>query len=74
MWGASCTALSWSHWRLRPVFRSCNGVQVLLMGGPEYARFCGTAALEPLGLYLPGDENYPGDPFAWQAMTPGYVA
>ncbi|CAN0910972.1 Chlorophyll a-b binding protein 7, chloroplastic [Linum grandiflorum] len=28
--------------------------------GPEYARYCGIEALEPLGIYLPGDENYPG--------------
>ncbi|XP_027330034.1 chlorophyll a-b binding protein 7, chloroplastic [Abrus precatorius] len=34
--------------------------QALLMVGPEYARYCGTAALEPLGIYLPGDINYPG--------------
>lgn len=30
------------------------------MFGPEYARSCGIEALEPLGLYLPGDKNYPG--------------
>ena len=34
--------------------------QVLLMFGPEYARACGIAALEPLGVYLPGNINYPG--------------
>ncbi|CAI9115324.1 OLC1v1016199C2 [Oldenlandia corymbosa var. corymbosa] len=34
--------------------------QVLLMVGPEYARYCGIEALEPLGIYLPGDVNYPG--------------
>ena len=34
--------------------------QVLLMFGPEYARSKGVGALEPLGLYLPGDKNYPG--------------
>eukprot|EP00252_Welwitschia_mirabilis_P027075 TRINITY_DN9157_c0_g1_i2.p1 TRINITY_DN9157_c0_g1~~TRINITY_DN9157_c0_g1_i2.p1 ORF type:complete len:228 (+),score=38.15 TRINITY_DN9157_c0_g1_i2:97-780(+) len=34
--------------------------QFLLMVGPEYARYCGIGALEPLGIYLPGDENYPG--------------
>lgn len=29
--------------------------------GPEYARSVGIAALEPLGIYLPGqDINYPG--------------
>uniref|UniRef100_A0A803NIB0 Chlorophyll a-b binding protein, chloroplastic n=1 Tax=Cannabis sativa TaxID=3483 RepID=A0A803NIB0_CANSA len=26
----------------------------------EYARYCGIEALEPLGIYLPGDINYPG--------------
>ncbi|XP_050268040.1 chlorophyll a-b binding protein 7, chloroplastic isoform X2 [Quercus robur] len=31
-----------------------------LQVGPEYARFCGIEALEPLGIYLPGDINYPG--------------
>ena len=30
------------------------------MFGPEYARSCGIEALEPLGVYLPGDKNYPG--------------
>lgn len=37
--------------------------QVLLMFGPEYARSCGPDALEPLGIYLPGDQNYPGGVF-----------
>ncbi|WVY89062.1 hypothetical protein V8G54_037986 (chloroplast) [Vigna mungo] len=32
----------------------------VLLVGPEYARYCGTEALEPLGIYLPGDINYPG--------------
>ncbi|XP_058725445.1 chlorophyll a-b binding protein 7, chloroplastic isoform X2 [Vicia villosa] len=31
-----------------------------LQVGPEYARYCGIEALEPLGIYLPGDINYPG--------------
>ena len=34
--------------------------QALLMFGPEYARACGIEALESLGIYLPGDKNYPG--------------
>ncbi|TXG51842.1 hypothetical protein EZV62_021011 [Acer yangbiense] len=34
--------------------------QALLMVGPEYARYCGIEALEPLGIFLPGDINYPG--------------
>ncbi len=41
--------------------------QVFLMFGPEYARSKGSAALEPLGVWLPGDKVYPGgwlfDPF-----------
>ncbi|PWA73510.1 chlorophyll A-B binding family protein [Artemisia annua] len=53
--------------------------QFLLMVGPEYARYCGIEALEPLGIYLPGDINYPGgalfdplnlsgDPIAFQEL------
>ncbi|XP_038898450.1 chlorophyll a-b binding protein 7, chloroplastic isoform X2 [Benincasa hispida] len=34
--------------------------QAILMVGPEYARYCGIEALEPLGIFLPGDINYPG--------------
>ncbi|KAF6149541.1 hypothetical protein GIB67_003689 [Kingdonia uniflora] len=34
--------------------------QVLLIVRPEYARYCRIEALEPLGIYLPGDINYPG--------------
>jgi light-harvesting complex II chlorophyll a/b binding protein 7 len=34
--------------------------QIVLMFGPEYARSCGIEALEPLGIFLPGDKNYPG--------------
>ena len=30
------------------------------MSGPEIARATGIAALEPLGIYLPGDANWPG--------------
>ncbi|KAL8109965.1 hypothetical protein AgCh_025899 [Apium graveolens] len=33
---------------------------VTIQVGPEYARYCGIEALEPLGIYLPGDINYPG--------------
>lgn len=33
---------------------------VFIQVGPEYARYCGIEALEPLGIYLPGDINYPG--------------
>eukprot|EP00271_Cylindrocystis_brebissonii_P005385 TRINITY_DN17397_c0_g1_i2.p1 TRINITY_DN17397_c0_g1~~TRINITY_DN17397_c0_g1_i2.p1 ORF type:complete len:296 (-),score=60.82 TRINITY_DN17397_c0_g1_i2:450-1337(-) len=31
-----------------------------LQFGPEYARYTGIEALEPLGICLPGDINYPG--------------
>ena len=34
--------------------------QALLMFGPEYARSCGIEALEPLGIFLPGDNVFPG--------------
>ena len=41
--------------------------QAVLMGRPEYARYVGIRSLEPVGVYLPGDANYPGgapfDPF-----------
>ncbi|KAK9740260.1 hypothetical protein RND81_03G023100 [Saponaria officinalis] len=33
---------------------------LLMQVGPEYARYCGIEALEPLGIFLPGDINYPG--------------
>lgn len=43
------------------------GCQLVLMGGPEWARAVGIKGLEPLGIFLPGDRNYPGgalfDPF-----------
>lgn len=32
----------------------------ILQVGPECARYCGIEALEPLGIFLPGDINYPG--------------
>jgi light-harvesting complex II chlorophyll a/b binding protein 7 len=34
--------------------------QLFLMGGPEYARQVGIRSLEPVGVFLPGDSNYPG--------------
>jgi len=41
--------------------------QAVLMGGPEYARYVGIRSLEPVGVYLPGDNCWPGgapfDPF-----------
>lgn len=35
-------------------------ILIIKQVGPEYARYCGIEALEPLGIYLPGDINYPG--------------
>lgn len=41
--------------------------QALLMSGPEIARAAGPGGLEPVGIYLGQDQNYPGgwlfDPF-----------
>lgn len=34
--------------------------QLVLMGGPEYARYVGIKSLEPVGVFLPGEPNYPG--------------
>lgn len=34
--------------------------QLVLMGGPEYARQVGIDSLEPVGVPLPGDADYPG--------------
>ena len=34
--------------------------QLVLMGGPEYARRVGIESLEPVGIFLPGCINYPG--------------
>jgi light-harvesting complex II chlorophyll a/b binding protein 7 len=37
--------------------------QALLMSGPELARAAGPAGLEPLGIFLPGPQSWPGGPF-----------
>ena len=34
--------------------------QILLMSGPELARAAGPAGLEPVGIFLPGPQSYPG--------------
>jgi len=34
--------------------------QLVLMGGPEYARYVGINSLEPVGIPLPGCADYPG--------------
>jgi len=34
--------------------------QLVLMGGPEYARKVGIESLEPVGIFLPGSINFPG--------------
>lgn len=50
--------------------------QAVLMGGPEYARSVGIRSLEPVGVYLPGDKNYPGgapfDPFKLSDDAEGF--
>lgn len=34
--------------------------QLVLMGGPEYARYVGIKSLQPVGVFLPGVQSYPG--------------
>ena len=34
--------------------------QLVLMGGPEYARWVGIESLQPVGVFLPGTQSYPG--------------
>lgn len=34
--------------------------QLALMGGPEYARYVGIKSLQPVGVFLPGRQSYPG--------------
>ena len=34
--------------------------QVPLMAGPEYARWVGVDSLQPVGVFLPGSQEYPG--------------
>lgn len=50
----------------------------MLLAFAEYARACGISALEPLGIYLPGDKNYPGgwlfDPLNLSADPARYEA
>ncbi|KAF8057921.1 sdhb [Scenedesmus sp. PABB004] len=52
--------------------------QVVLMGGPEYARQVGIKSLEPVGVFLPGDQNYPGgapfDPLGLAQRPDAFVA
>merc|ERR1711976_637411 len=51
--------------------------QVVLMGGPEYARYVGIKSLEPVGVFLPGEKNYPGgtpfDPLEFSKDAPAFV-
>ena len=51
--------------------------QLALMGGPEYARFVGIESLQPVGIFLPGDANYPGgvlfDPLGFAADPEGFA-
>lgn len=53
---SSCFILFWLELIVHVLESKFFGKQV----GPEYARYCGVEALEPLGIYLPGDINYPG--------------
>ena len=43
------------------------------MGGPEYARFVGIRSLEPVGVYLPGDKNYPVGRRQWRSSPPNHL-
>ncbi|KAF6266363.1 chlorophyll a/b-binding protein [Scenedesmus sp. NREL 46B-D3] len=51
--------------------------QAVLMGGPEYARQVGIKSLEPVGVFLPGDQNYPGgapfDPLQYSSKPDEFV-
>eukprot|EP00192_Tetraselmis_astigmatica_P012037 CAMPEP_0117671690 /NCGR_PEP_ID=MMETSP0804-20121206/13481_1 /TAXON_ID=1074897 /ORGANISM="Tetraselmis astigmatica, Strain CCMP880" /LENGTH=387 /DNA_ID=CAMNT_0005480193 /DNA_START=40 /DNA_END=1203 /DNA_ORIENTATION=- len=51
--------------------------QIVLMGGPEYARYVGIKSLEPVGVFLPGEKNYPGgqpfDPLEYSKDADGFV-
>eukprot|EP00879_Flechtneria_rotunda_P004588 GHRR01004843.1.p1 GENE.GHRR01004843.1~~GHRR01004843.1.p1 ORF type:complete len:406 (+),score=130.55 GHRR01004843.1:259-1476(+) len=51
--------------------------QAVLMGGPEYARKVGIKSLEPVGVFLPGDQNYPGggpfDPLQFSSKPDEFV-
>jgi len=52
--------------------------QLVLMGGPEYARYVGIDSLEPVGVPLPGDADYPGgapfDPLGLSEDAAGFEA
>ncbi|KAG6422921.1 hypothetical protein SASPL_113303 [Salvia splendens] len=45
---------------VKPILMNAYKTAFHAQVGPEYARYCGIEALEPLGIYLPGDINYPG--------------
>ena len=51
--------------------------QLALMGGPEYARQVGIESLEPVGIFLPGDKNFPGsslfDPLEFSSDGAGFI-
>lgn len=51
--------------------------QAVLMGGPEYARYVGIKSLQPVGVFLPGEQVYPGgapfDPLSLSKDADSYV-
>lgn len=51
--------------------------QVALMGGPEYARYVGINSLQPVGVFLPGNQIYPGgvpfDPLKYSMSADDFV-
>eukprot|EP00798_Chlamydomonas_sp_ICE-L_P008897 gene8897-3780_t len=57
-----------------PIIAAC---QLVLMGGPEYARYVGIKSLEPVGVFLPGEPLYPGgppfDPLGLSENAPEFV-
>lgn len=47
------------------------------MGGPEYARYVGINSLQPVGVFLPGNQIYPGgvpfDPLKYSMSADEFV-
>lgn len=59
------------------MFISLVVLQVALMGGPEYARYVGINSLQPVGVFLPGSQIYPGgvpfDPLNYSSSADEFV-